>query len=85
MQLQPAPSLGETLNQQPEQRAVMEDRMAAGSALSSLIGKLATRPADAWFAEIRALKRAGRMADANALLAEFNKRFPNAVLPDDLR
>ena len=42
-------------------------------------------PVDAWLEEIRALKRAGRIADANTLRAEFQKRFPDMTLPDDLR
>ncbi|MFM9886067.1 MAG: hypothetical protein ACKVQT_23830, partial [Burkholderiales bacterium] len=85
MQAEPAPFAGRSLNQLPERRAVMEDRMAPGGAVSTLIAQLATRPADAWIEEIRALKRAGRIADANTLRAEFQKRFPDTRLPDDLR
>ena len=79
------PMQGFALGQRPDHRGMMEDRMAAGSTVSALIAQLATRPADAWFEEIRALKRGGRIADANALLAEFKKRFPNVALPQDLR
>ncbi len=79
------PAQGFASGQRPEHRAVMEDRMAAGSSVSNLIAQLAMRPADAWFEEIRALKRAGRIADANALLAETKKRFPSAGVPQDLR
>ncbi len=85
MQAEPAPSASRSLNHLPERRAVMEDRMAPGGAVSTLIAQLATRPADAWIEEIRALKRAGRIADANTLRSEFQKRFPDTRLPDDLR
>ena len=85
MEAEPAPFASRSLNQLPERRAVMEDRMAPGSAVSTLIAQLATRPVDAWIEEIRALKRAGRIADANTLRSEFQKRFPDTRLPDDLR
>jgi hypothetical protein len=79
------PAAPPALAVRPERRAVMEDRMAPGSSVSSLIAQLANRPAEAWFDEIRALKRAGRIADANTLITEFRRRFPASVLPDDLR
>ncbi len=85
METEPAPTAGRSLNQSPERRAVLEDRMAPGSAVSALIAQLAKRPVEAWIEEIRALKRAGRIADANTLRAEFQKRFPDVRLPDDLR
>ncbi|MFN0305205.1 MAG: hypothetical protein ACKVQU_33205 [Burkholderiales bacterium] len=85
LQAEPAPSAGRSWNQPPARRAEMEDRMAPGSTVSALLAQLATRPVDAWIEEMRALKRAGRIADANTLRTEFQKRFPDVRLPDDLR
>ncbi len=80
-----ATSAPQGLQPRPERRAMMEDRMAAGSSVTSLVTQLSARPAEAWLEEIRALKRAGRIADANTLITEFRKRFPTVALPEDLR
>jgi hypothetical protein len=40
---------------------------------------------DDWFVEIRRLKQAGRVDEANRLIAEFRDRFPDHPLPEDLR
>lgn len=47
--------------------------------------QLESRPAEDWIASIRELKRAGRAGEADELLAEFRKKFPDFALPDDLR
>lgn len=39
---------------------------------------------DAWLARIRELLAAGREADARASLLEFQRRHPDADVPDDL-
>jgi hypothetical protein len=43
------------------------------------------RTPEDWVAEIRRMKQAGRIADANRLVAELRVRFPDYVLPEDLR
>lgn len=55
----------------------------AGAAVSVPTPQRVT-PED-WVAEIRRLKREGRDAEAATLLTELTKRFPDFVLPDDLR
>ena len=50
-----------------------------------LAKRLEGRPPEAWIEEIRALKRAARGAEAAELLAAFRKKFPNFLLPDDLK
>jgi len=47
--------------------------------------RLEGRPPEVWIEEIRALKRAARGAEAAELLAAFRKKFPNFLLPDDLK
>jgi hypothetical protein len=47
--------------------------------------RLDDRPAEVWVEEIRTLKRAGRDGEASELLAALRKKFPDFVLPDDLR
>ncbi len=42
-------------------------------------------PAAKWLDRLRELRKAGRVADAERLVAEFRRRFPDAALPDDLR
>jgi len=52
---------------------------------SLLSQRLEGRPPEVWIEEIRALKRAARGAEATELLAAFRKKFPNFLLPDDLK
>lgn len=46
---------------------------------------LVKEPPEKWIQRIAELRRAGQTADADALLAEFRRRFPDARLPEDLR
>jgi hypothetical protein len=43
------------------------------------------RSAEAWLADIAALRQQGREQDARAQLAHFRKSYPNHPLPDSLR
>jgi resuscitation-promoting factor RpfA len=45
----------------------------------------ALRTPEDWVAEIRRVKQAGRNDEANRLLTELRVRFPDYVLPEDLR
>ena len=40
---------------------------------------------DAWLRRIGELQQQGRVDDAKASLAEFRRRYPDAVLPPELR
>ncbi len=40
---------------------------------------------DAWLRRIGELQQQGRIEDAKASLAEFRRRYPDAVLPAELR
>lgn len=44
---------------------------------------LVNEPAEKWLQRIAEWRRAGRTADANLLLAECRRRFPDLPLPDD--
>ncbi len=43
------------------------------------------RSPDQWLDDIRRLRREGRAQEADASLAEFRQRYPQYVLPDDLK
>ncbi len=43
------------------------------------------RSPEQWLEEIRQLRREGRAAEAEARLAEFRKRYPQFLLPQDLK
>ncbi len=42
-------------------------------------------PVAKWLDRLRELRNAGRTADADRLVAEIRRRFPDVALPDDLR
>jgi hypothetical protein len=46
---------------------------------------LAEAPAEQWLQRIAELRAAGRGADADALTAEFRRRFPDVILPAEAR
>lgn len=54
---------------------------SAGALWQDLEGEPVTR----WLDRLRELRRAGRVAEADRLAAEFRRRFPDAALPDDGR
>jgi hypothetical protein len=43
------------------------------------------RTPEKWLEDIRKLKTEGRAIEAERDLAEFKKRYPDYILPDDLR
>lgn len=59
--------------------------LSAAPARTELWQDLVKEPAEKWIQRVAELRRAGQTADADALLAEFRRRFPDARLPDDLR
>jgi hypothetical protein len=58
---------------------------AVTSALSAGVAKAPERSPQAWIEDIRKLLKAGMSEEAGAQLAEFKKRYPDYVLPEDLR
>jgi hypothetical protein len=46
---------------------------------------LDAQPPERWIERMEALRREGRVADADELLAEFKRRFPAHPLPPSLR
>ncbi len=59
--------------------------LSAAPAKSALWQDLLKEPPEKWLQRIAELRRGGKTADADALLAEFRRRFPEARLPEDLR
>jgi hypothetical protein len=53
--------------------------------VAGLIKELDTQPPEKWLERIEALRREGRTADADEMLAEFKRRFPTHPLPGDSR
>jgi hypothetical protein len=53
--------------------------------IAAMIAILDARPASEWRARIATLRREGRMAEAEALAAEFRRRFPDEPLPPDVQ
>lgn len=58
---------------------------APAPAQQALWQDLLTEPAEKWIQRIVEWRRAGRSADADALAAEFRRRFPDRQLPDEGR
>jgi len=52
---------------------------------SALVRELETQPPEKWLEKIAELRREGRATDAEELLAEFRKRFPEHAVPESLR
>ncbi len=59
--------------------------LSAAPARSALWQDLVKEPPEKWLQRIAELRRASQTADADALVAEFRRRFPDARLPEDLR
>lgn len=59
--------------------------LAAGSAKSALWQDLVGESPEKWLQRIVELRRAGNTADADTLLIEFRRRFPDEQLPENLR
>ena len=62
--------------------------VAAQSAVpagSLLWQDLVREPPEKWLQRIAELRRAGKIADADTLVAEFRRRFPDEPLPENLR
>ena len=68
--------------------AVTPAPAAASGAVTSALStapKAAERSPQAWIEDIRKLMTAGKSEEAGAEIAQFKKRYPDYVLPEDLR
>jgi hypothetical protein len=63
----------------------VESETALASAVAKLVAELSSRPPAEWIERIAALRREGRHVDADALLEEFRRRYPDQPIPADLR
>jgi hypothetical protein len=59
--------------------------MSTAPAKSVLWQDLIKEPPEKWVQRIAELRRTGQTAAADALVAEFRRRFPDARVPEDLR
>jgi hypothetical protein len=69
----------------PQARAAPKIAEAPGADIAAHIAELEKRPPGDWLDRVRILKGEGRSAEADRLLAEFKRRFPEESIPADLR
>jgi hypothetical protein len=55
------------------------------ASVAALLKEFERQPPEKWLERIEALKREGRQAEADGMLAEFKRRFPTHPLPAGLR
>jgi hypothetical protein len=81
---QPAPAA--PAQAQPAEADRLQPQAAAGTvnALATSATKAEIAP-QAWIEQIRAMMKEGKFEDAGAEIAKFKKRYPDYVLPEDLR
>jgi hypothetical protein len=53
--------------------------------VAAQVKELDAQPPERWIERVEALRREGRVADSDGLLAEFKRRFPTHPLPPSLR
>lgn len=59
--------------------------LADTARVAALVKEFEAQPPEKWLERIEALRREGRKGEADELLAEFKRRFPNHPLPPGLR
>ncbi len=74
----------------PGANTLRESASAVQGAVSGLASRVAVseakeRTPEKWLADIRKLKTDGKATEAERELAEFKKRYPDYILPEDLR
>ena len=77
----PAPRAAAPAETQRMERA----QAGAASSIAPLVSELEGRPARQWLDRIYGLRREGRRTEADALLAEFKRRFPDEWVPPELQ
>ena len=90
--VEPAPSVGAAdapRERTPEERRVLLGRLQALNLpppdISSHLVALESRPPAAWLERVRLLQRQGLLLEADRLLAEFKRRFPEEQVPADVQ
>lgn len=69
-----------------EARSLQGERPPAEAArLAALLKEFEPQPPEKWLEKIEALKREGRKGEADDMLAEFKRRFPDYPVPPALR
>jgi hypothetical protein len=58
---------------------------ADAATVAALLKEFEPQPPEKWLERIEALKREGRQAESDEMLAEFKRRFPTHPLPPGLR
>jgi hypothetical protein len=91
-QAKPAPAPAAKPVPPPEAKALSRERIQPTPAqprmsarASALIAELENEPPARWVERMLALRREDRRQDADALVAEFKRRFPTERLPSDLQ
>ncbi|MDB5904142.1 MAG: hypothetical protein JWM26_3020 [Betaproteobacteria bacterium] len=69
----------------PAARPAMAARNALTPAVAAMVVELDGRAPAAWLERVATLRRDGRTDDADALLAEFRRRYPDEPLPEAFR
>ena len=85
MRAAPAPAAADAPTGRMARSAPAASPAAAASAAPPLWQDLIDQPADKWIQRILEWQRAGRSADAEALVREFVRRFPQQPLPAEIR
>ncbi len=79
-----APALG--ANALQESAATLQGAGAVGGLTSRVtVSEAKERTPEKWLEDIRKLKTEGKTSEAERELAEFKKRYPDYILPEDLR
>jgi hypothetical protein len=69
----------------PAAKPAMAARNALTPAVAAIVVELDGRAPAAWLERVATLRRDGRTDDADALLAEFTRRYPDEPLPEAFR
>ena len=90
--VEPAPPVGAAeapRERTPEERRVLLGRLQALNLpppdISGHVAALESRPPSAWLDRVRLLQRDGLLLEADRLLAEFKRRFPEEPVPSDVQ
>lgn len=81
----PAPAAPARVEPAQPQPAQTPPAVAQAAAVSGGFTKAAERSPQAWIDDIRKLMTEGKSEEAGAEIAKFRKRYPDYVLPEDLR
>ena len=85
MRAAPAPAAADAAAGRIARSAPAASTAAVASAVPPLWQDLIDQPADKWVQRILEWQRAGRSADAETLVREFVRRFPDQPLPAEIR